>query len=79
VFDEWTADQDRDFRDFFYHQFLPELKRQGKTALVVTHDERYFHLADKVVKFESGSIVSIAHGHQQPLPESTAFRQALDA
>jgi len=69
VFDEWAADQDQEFREFFYREFLPELKQMGKTALVVSHDDRYFHLADKVVKFERGVIVSIAHNnapHAQP-------------
>lgn len=61
VFDEWAADQDYEFREFFYREFLPELKRLGKTSLVVSHDDRYFHLADQVVKFEGGTIVSISH------------------
>jgi len=59
VLDEWTADQDQEFREFFYREFLPELKSQGKTVLVVSHDERYFHLADRIVKFDGGSIVSV--------------------
>lgn len=58
VFDEWAADQDQEFREFFYTEFLPELKRLGKTALVVSHDDRYFHLADELVKFDRGVIVS---------------------
>ncbi len=59
VFDEWAADQDAEFREFFYSSFLPGLKKLGKTAIVVSHDDRYFHLADTVMKFESGRIVSI--------------------
>lgn len=59
VFDEWAADQDPEFREFFYKEFLPDMKRLGKTVLAVSHDDRYFHLADKVVKFESGRIASI--------------------
>ena len=49
----------------------------GKTALVVSHDERYFHLADKVVKFESGTVVSI---ERNTLPNATspAFSAVLD-
>ncbi len=58
VFDEWAADQDPEFREYFYGEFLFDLKNQGKTVVVVSHDDRYFHLADKVVKFESGTIVS---------------------
>jgi cyclic peptide transporter len=59
VFDEWAADQDPEFREFFYRDFLPELKNAGKTLVVVSHDDRYFHLADRVVKFESGKIAEI--------------------
>lgn len=58
VFDEWAADQDPIFRDIFYMQILPDLKRRGKAVLAVTHDERYFHLADRVVKLDSGMLIS---------------------
>ncbi|SDZ17852.1 putative ATP-binding cassette transporter [Lysobacter sp. yr284] len=62
VFDEWAADQDPEFREFFYKSFLPDMKRAGKTMVVISHDDRYFHLADKVVKFEGGRIVSVEGG-----------------
>lgn len=58
LFDEWTADQDPEFREVFYRQLLPELKSRGKTVFVVTHDDRYFHFADRVVKLEYGRVVS---------------------
>jgi ABC-type siderophore export system fused ATPase/permease subunit len=35
---------------------LPELKSQGKTVLVITHDDRYFHLADRLIKLANGRI-----------------------
>ncbi|WP_341667744.1 cyclic peptide export ABC transporter [Alcaligenes sp. SDU_A2] len=57
VFDEWAADQDPVFKDVFYHELLPELKAMGKTVLVISHDDRYFHLADRLIKMESGRIV----------------------
>jgi len=59
VFDEWAADQDPEFRAFFYTELLFDLKRLGKTVVVVSHDERYFHLADKLVKFSGGTIASV--------------------
>jgi putative pyoverdin transport system ATP-binding/permease protein len=46
LFDEWAADQDPIFRDIFYHQLLPDLKQRGKLVFAISHDDRYFHLAD---------------------------------
>jgi len=54
VFDEWAADQDPVFKVLFYEQLLPDLKRQGKAVLVITHDDRYFHLADRLLMLEDG-------------------------
>jgi putative ATP-binding cassette transporter len=58
VFDEWAADQDPLFKEIFYSQILPDLKQRGKAILLATHDDRYFHLADRIVKLESGMLVS---------------------
>jgi putative ATP-binding cassette transporter len=57
VFDEWAADQDPVFKDVFYRQLLPDLKRAGKTVLVITHDDRYFHIADRIVRLDAGQLV----------------------
>jgi putative ATP-binding cassette transporter len=57
VFDEWAADQDPEFRRYFYEELLGEIRRSGKTVVAVTHDDRYFHVADRVVKMEYGAIV----------------------
>ncbi|HRX88910.1 MAG TPA: ATP-binding cassette domain-containing protein, partial [Steroidobacteraceae bacterium] len=54
VFDEWAADQDPDYKRVFYSQLLPDLKARGKAVVVVTHDDRYFHLGDRVVVLEDG-------------------------
>jgi putative ATP-binding cassette transporter len=45
------------FKDVFYLQILPELKAQGKTVIVITHDDRYYRVADRVVKLDYGRIV----------------------
>jgi putative pyoverdin transport system ATP-binding/permease protein len=57
LFDEWAAEQDPYFREIFYQQLLPELKQRGKTVIVITHDDRYFHLADRLIKLDYGRIV----------------------
>jgi len=58
LFDEWASDQDPTFREIFYKQLLPDLKLRGKTILVISHDDRYFQIADRVIKLEYGKIVS---------------------
>lgn len=62
IFDEWAADQDPQFRDFYYTDLLQQFKKLGKTVIAVSHDDRYFHLADRVLKMESG--------HMEELPPS---------
>jgi len=57
VFDEWAADQDPLFKDVFYRDILGDLKAQRKTLLVITHDDRYFPLADQLIKLDRGQIV----------------------
>ncbi|MFL5542845.1 MAG: cyclic peptide export ABC transporter [Longimicrobiaceae bacterium] len=56
LFDEWAADQDPQFKEVFYRHLLPELKERGKTVLVISHDDRYFDVADRVIRLEDGAI-----------------------
>jgi putative ATP-binding cassette transporter len=63
IFDEWASDQDPLFKNIFYTQILPALKARGKTALVISHDDRYFHLADRLLKLDYGKLV------HEPIPE----------
>ncbi|MEO9061198.1 MAG: cyclic peptide export ABC transporter [Nitrosospira sp.] len=57
MFDEWAADQDPVFKEVFYREVLPELRAMGKVVLVISHDDRYFHLADRLIRMESGCLV----------------------
>ncbi|MDR4479036.1 MAG: cyclic peptide export ABC transporter [Nitrospira sp.] len=57
VFDEWAADQDPQYKEVFYGELLPELRARGKGVIVVTHDDRYFHVGDRVLKLDEGKIV----------------------
>ena len=65
IFDEWASDQDPLFKNIFYTQILPALKARGKTALVISHDDRYFHLADRLLKLDYGKLV------HEPVPEES--------
>ena len=56
LFDEWASDQDPTFRELFYTEFLPKLKHQGKTIFVISHDDHYFHVADRMIKLDYGAI-----------------------
>lgn len=57
LFDEWAADQDPLFKRIFYQELLPELAAQGKAVLAITHDDRFFHLADHCIKLENGRLI----------------------
>ncbi|MBS4098541.1 MAG: cyclic peptide export ABC transporter [Sulfuricella sp.] len=56
VLDEWAADQDPHFRRKFYDELLPRMKADGKTIIAVTHDDRYFHVADRHLHMEEGKL-----------------------
>jgi len=53
-FDEWAADQEPAFKEVFYFDILPALKSRGKAVIVISHDDRYYSVADRVIKLESG-------------------------
>ena len=57
ILDEWAAPQDPEFRQYFYEVILADLKKAGKTVVVVSHDDRYFHIADRLLKMEYGQLV----------------------
>ncbi|MEM9089395.1 MAG: cyclic peptide export ABC transporter [Cyanobacteria bacterium P01_F01_bin.53] len=57
LFDEWAADQDPTFKHIFYTQILQDLKSKGKIIFVISHDDRYFYLADRLIKLDYGNIL----------------------
>ena len=59
IFDELAADQDPEFRRFLYEELLPRLKAGGSTVIAATHDDRYFHVADTIIKMEYGKAVYV--------------------
>ncbi len=66
LFDEWAADQDPTFKRFFYHEIIPGLQARGKTILAITHDDRYFEVADRLIKLESGRVDTEVRGESLP-------------
>lgn len=82
VFDEWAADQDPEFRHQFYTELLPKFRAQGHLLIVITHDDRYFHLANRVLRMHEGRLmeepkiamaseVPSAEGHQAGIALNT--------
>ncbi len=74
LFDEWAADQDPQFKEIFYKELLAELRRRGKIVVVITHDDRYFSQADRVVKLADGQLVA---GSEAMAPELGVTRPDL--
>lgn len=67
LFDEWAADQDPSYRNFFYRTILPEMKRMNKIVIAITHDDHYFDVADRVLKMENGKLEAYHHAFADPL------------
>jgi putative ATP-binding cassette transporter len=60
LLDEWAAEQDAETRAYFYETLLPSLRERGVTVVAVTHDDRFFDCADRVLRFEYGA------AHEEP-------------
>jgi putative ATP-binding cassette transporter len=59
ILDEWAADQDPGYRQFFYNEILPSIRAENITVIAITHDESYFHLADRRLHLENGVLVQV--------------------
>ena len=77
LFDEWAADQDPVFRHVFYTELLADLKRLGKTIIVISHDDRYFHCADRVVRLRNGRLDEDDPDQRRDTPRSNRSRALL--
>lgn len=58
-FDEWAAEQDPEFKNFFYTSLLPMLKKEDKCVIAITHDDRFFYLADQIIKIDEGKVIEL--------------------
>ena len=79
VLDECAADQDPASRDAFYRVLLPRLLAEGRTLVVVSHDDRFFDVADSIVKLEHGRQVapSAAQRRRMPPPPPPPLSRSL--
>ena len=59
VLDEWAADQDPKFRYKFYNIIIPLLKDKGITILAITHDDAYYHTADRIFQMNFGKLKEV--------------------
>jgi putative pyoverdin transport system ATP-binding/permease protein len=60
MLDEWTAEQDPEFRRKFYEELLPDMLKAGATVVVITHDDRYLdelELPARRIRMDEGRIV----------------------
>jgi putative pyoverdin transport system ATP-binding/permease protein len=60
LLDEWTAEQDPEYRRKFYDELLPEMLHAGATIIVITHDDRLLdelRLPARKIRMDEGRIV----------------------
>jgi putative ATP-binding cassette transporter len=79
VFDEWAADQDPLFKDVFYRHVLVELKARGKAVLVISHDDRYFDVADRRFELCEGRLSPARSTAEQGASGARAQEPSTDA
>ena len=54
LLDELGADQDPEFRKRFYNELIPGWKKEGRTLVIVSHGDQYFHVADRTIVLSDG-------------------------
>jgi len=74
LLDEFGAEQDPEFRAFFYTDYLEALRAEGITVIAVSHDDRYFGTCDRLVKLDLGRVI-----HDGPPPEAAEAAPALQS
>jgi putative ATP-binding cassette transporter len=68
LFDEWAADQDPVFKHFFYNRILSDLRERQKLVIVISHDDTYFGLADRLIRIENGMLSDITPSNDADAP-----------
>lgn len=74
VLDEWAADQDPYFRHKFYTKIIPEIaKEHDKTVIAITHDDKYYDQADRLLKMEYGRLIEFQRKELEPVFSSMSM------
>ena len=60
VLDEWAADQDPEFRRYFYQVLIPYMKKLGKTVIAISHDDKYYDCADEIITIDKGKLAKFS-------------------
>jgi putative ATP-binding cassette transporter len=76
-FDEWAADQDPRFKKIFYLEILAELKASGKTVFVISHDDQYYSLGDRLIKLDYGQVEWDSDAPESPTLDAIAAVSAV--
>lgn len=79
VFDEWAADQDPEFKRIFYQEILMDMRANGKLVIVITHDDRYFDCADRVIFMEDGRVIDVRDNPDLAAPPAPQLPMDLPA
>lgn len=62
-FDEWAANQDIYFKEKFYTEIVPGLKAAGKTVILISHDDKFYNIADRIITIKNGKLENVSVGH----------------
>ncbi|MBK1993699.1 ATP-binding cassette domain-containing protein, partial [Campylobacter novaezeelandiae] len=70
ILDEFGADQDPVYRNFFYTKLLPLFQKQNYTIFAITHDDKYFYLADRVILMKEGILKELNQEERKELDKN---------
>lgn len=70
LLDEWAADQDPMYRQYFYHEIIPLLQQIGKTLFIISHDDHYFDKADRLFEMRNGHLTELTGEQREKVSQN---------
>lgn len=70
LLDEWAADQDPMYRQYFYHEIIPLLQQMGKTLFIISHDDHYFDKADRLFEMRNGHLTELTGEQREKVSQN---------